>query len=174
MTKHFLVRFCLPAVVLCGALSACVIRTSGPYDDCEIDPQYCGGGAIACFIDRDCPTGLICDRGNSTCVPSSTCFAGQVCPRYYHCDGRDTCVPDDWTGNVGGRGGGGGSSSGGGSGAGSGGRTGGGSGGTGSGGAPGNTGSGGAPGTGGHGTGGATGQPGTGGAAGAGPSCTPA
>jgi hypothetical protein len=173
MTKHFVLRFALPTVVLCSALSACVIRTSGTYDDCEIDPQSCGGGAIACFIDRDCPTGLICDRGNSTCVPSSTCYAGQVCPRYYHCDERATCVPDDRTGSTGGRGGAGGSASGGASGTGSGGRMGSGGVGVGSGGAPGMTGSGGAPGSGGHGTGGAA-QPGTGGAAGAGPACTPA
>jgi len=168
MNKHFLFRFCLPALVLCSALSACVIRTSGPYDDCELDPQYCGGGAVACFVDRDCPAGLICDRGYSACVPTSTCFSGQVCPRNHHCDGRDTCVPDDWTGSMGGRGGG--SASGGASGSGSGGRMGTGGSGAGTGGAPG---SGGAPGTGGHGTGG-SGQPGTGGAAGAGPSCTPA
>lgn len=161
-------RFTLATLTLCGALSACVIRTSGPYDDCQVDPQYCGDGAITCFVDRDCPTGLLCDRTSSTCVPTSTCYAGQSCPRNHHCDTRATCVPDEWTGG-GGRGGSqggqGGSS---GTGTGTGGRTG--TGGIGSGGAPGSS-TGGTPGSGGAvGTGGATPTGGTTGTGGA-PSC---
>jgi hypothetical protein len=168
MTKHRSLSFALGAVALCSALSACMIRTSGPYDHCESDPQYCED--IWCQFDRDCPTGRICDRTSNTCAATSTCYPGQTCPHTYRCDARATCVPDGWTGDTGtgGRGGGGrgGASTGGINGS-TGGRVG--SGGAGTGGATGNPATGGTTGM--PATGGMPGTGGAAGAGGAGPSC---
>lgn len=81
-------------------VGACHLEGGAWEDDWDEGPEWesadWGGGprpGAACENDRSCGPACYCDRGDRTCVPSSTCLRNEHCPAGMACDERNTCVP---------------------------------------------------------------------------------